>query len=111
MSGYGTAKLAMLHLQQFVAAEYSNVPAQAPSPGAVATDMVQPAFKRFAKDTPELAGGATVWLATDAAKFLYGRYFAANWAFDELLQRKDEIVGEKELLTGLNVRLGKDLFQ
>jgi NAD(P)-dependent dehydrogenase (short-subunit alcohol dehydrogenase family) len=111
MSSYGLSKLGMVHLQQFVAAEYSNVTAIAVSPGTVATDMVIEAFKRFAKDTPELVGGTAVWLATDKAKFLNGRYIAANWSVDELVQRKDEIVGQNKLLTGLNVKLGKDQFE
>ncbi len=111
MSGYGISKLALVQLQQYVAAEYPNVTAIAASPGTVATDQIVEALARFAKDTPELVGGATVWLATDKAKFLNGRYVSVNWSFDELLQRKDEIVGDKKLLTGLNVKLGKDQFE
>ncbi len=111
MSSYGPSKLAMTHFQQYVAAENPNVTAVSLSPGVVKSDMVLEAFARFAKDTPELVGGSAVWLATDAAKFLSGRYVCAQWSVDELLQRKDEIVNEGKLLSGLNTRLGADQFK
>jgi len=39
-----------------------------------------------------------VWLAaTHEADFLRGRLIACNWDADELLQRKDEFVGENLL--------------
>jgi NAD(P)-dependent dehydrogenase (short-subunit alcohol dehydrogenase family) len=104
MSGYGMSKLAMVQPQQLVAAESLNVTTVSLSLGAVATDLIEEAFMRFAKDTPELVGGATVWLAADQAKFLTGLYVSSNWA-------RDEIVGEMKLLTGLKVRPGKDQFE
>lgn len=110
MSGYSISKLAMTHMVPFVAAEFPLVTAVAASPGVVMTDMTMDAFKRFAKDTPQLIGGFSVWLATDKAKFLNGRYVCANWSVDELVQRKEEIVKDGKLLTGLNTRLGKDQF-
>ena len=109
-SGYGISKLAMTHMAPFIAAEFPNVSAVAASPGVVMTDMTFDSFKHFAKDTPQLIGGFSVWLATDKARFLSGRYVCANWSVDELVQRKDEIVNEGKLLTGLNTRLGKDQF-
>ena len=111
MSCYGISKLAMIHLQRFVAVEHPNVVAIAVSPGTVLTDMTLDSFKRFSKDTPELVGGFTVWLATDKAKFLNGRYVCVQWSVDELLEREDEIVKEEKLLTGLNVKLGTDQFE
>lgn len=54
-------------------------------------------FKRFARDTPELVGGTSVWLATDSARFLSGRFISANWCMDELLVRKDELVAGNDL--------------
>ncbi|MCJ1422300.1 hypothetical protein MMC29_000180 [Sticta canariensis] len=47
-------------------------------------------------DSPRLAGGISVYLATSKADFLKGRYIAANWDVTELEERKDEIM-EKNL--------------
>ncbi len=108
-SAYCLSKLAGAHLQQFVAAEYLCVTAVSVHPGVVLTDMAANSpFKPFATDPPELVGGFAVWLTTDAARFLNGRYTDAHWSVDELVARRDEIVGEGKLLTGLNVKLGKD---
>ncbi|KAI9883299.1 MAG: hypothetical protein M1823_004942 [Watsoniomyces obsoletus] len=111
MSGYAISKLAVSHMVQYVAAENPNVTAIAADPGAVATEMTTGFFQRFAKDTPALSGGFCVWLCTEKAKFLSGRHVGANWSVDELLERKDEIVNEGKLLTGLNVKLGLDNIQ
>lgn len=108
MSGYAISKLAIAHLQQFVAAEHPNVVAVAASPGGVLSDMTFDWFKRFAGDSLRLIGGFAVWLATDKAKFMNGRYAAANWSVDELLERKDEIVNEGKLLTGFSTKLEVD---
>ncbi|KAI9752200.1 MAG: hypothetical protein M1815_000660 [Lichina confinis] len=82
MPGYAISKLAITHLQH-----------------------VSPV------DSPRLIGGFAVWLATDKAKFMNGRYAAANWSVDELLERKDEIVNEGKLLTGFSTKLGVDQFK
>ena len=81
------------------------------APGVVMTDMTTEAFKPFAQDTPELVGGVAVWLATEEAKFMSGRFISANWMVDELVQRKEEIVKEGKLLFGLVGRLGADQFE
>lgn len=107
-SSYGISKLAMTHLSRFVAVENPNVVAISIAPGIVMTDMTMDVFKPFAKDTPELVGGWTVWLATEKAKFLNGRFVNANWSVDELVERQEEIVKEDKLVTGLNVKLGED---
>jgi hypothetical protein len=39
------------------------------------------------------------WVVSDEAKFLNGRFVAANWDVEELLQRKDEITGDKNIYT------------
>jgi NAD(P)-dependent dehydrogenase (short-subunit alcohol dehydrogenase family) len=99
-SAYNITKLVDLQLASFAAAENPNLTAIAFHPGIVLTDMVDgaPFFKHFAKDTPQLAGAAVNWLASENAKFLTGRYITANWDVTEILARKDEIV-EKNLLT------------
>jgi NAD(P)-dependent dehydrogenase (short-subunit alcohol dehydrogenase family) len=108
MSAYSVSKLAVSHLQQFVAAEYPRVTAVSLHPGIVQTDMTAEAFRPFATDPPKLVGGVAVWLTTDAARFLTGRYVDAHWSVDELVARRDEIEGQGKLLTGLNVKLGKE---
>jgi hypothetical protein len=52
-------------------------------------------------DTPELAAGYALWLATSGSKvdFLRGRYSSADWDVNELMSRQDEIVGRNLLWT------------
>ncbi len=111
LSAYSMSKLAVTHMQQFVAAEYPSVTAVSVHPGICKTDMVTPEFVPFANDPPELVGGMAVWFTTDAARFLSGRYLDTHWSVDELVARQDEIVGEGKLLTGLNVKLGKEYIK
>lgn len=33
-----------------------------------------------------------IWLASEPAGFMNGRYISLNWSVDELLERKEEIV-------------------
>jgi hypothetical protein len=55
-----------------------------------------------AKDSPFLAGGMAVWLASEVGEkgrdkeWLGGRYLSAIWDVDELLSRKEEII-QKDL--------------
>ena len=109
-SGYGVSKLAAAYLQSYVAVEYPNVAAVSMAPGMVASDMTKDNFRRFALDTPELSGGVAVWLATDAATFLSGKYIDVNWSVDELLERKEEISANRLLAPTITGRFGKDQF-
>ena len=68
-------------------------------------------FKRFALDTPNLVGGTGVWLATDAARFLTGRFVSANWSVDDLLKRKDEISAGNDLKVIYQGNFGLDQFK
>ncbi|MCJ1259197.1 hypothetical protein MMC24_007033 [Lignoscripta atroalba] len=111
ISSYALSKLITFQLCSYVAAENPNVACMALAPGVVMTDMTTEAFKPFAQDTPELVGGVAVWLATEEAKFMSGRFISANWMVDELVQRKEEIVKEGKLLFGLVGRLGADQFE
>lgn len=99
-SVYNIAKLVDLQLAAFAAAENPNLTAIVFHLGIVMTDVVQAVefFRHFARDTPQLAGAAVNWLASEEAKFLTGRYLSSNWDVTEVLERKDEIV-EKNLLT------------
>ena len=99
LGGYAIAKLGDLQLSAFIAAENPNVTAVSYHPGVVKTPMHDElvGFAHFAHDTAALAGAVGVWLATDSASFMSGRYMSMNWDINELLARKDEIV-EKDLL-------------
>lgn len=68
-------------------------------------------FKRFAQDTPELVGGTCVWLATDAARFLSGRFVSANWSVDDLQKQKDRIVASSDLKLSYAGTFGLDQFK
>lgn len=111
LSSYAISKLASLQMTAFVAAENPNVTAIAMNPGIVMTNMTLESFKRFALDTPELPGGTGVWLTTEKAKFLNGRYISANWDVEELAQREEEILKENKLTMQLVGRLGMDQFE
>ena len=78
--------------------------------------MLQPAFARFAGDTPELVGGVAVWLAAQAAQgqaktsWLSGRFINANWDVEELVGRREEIEAKGLLKINLAGSFGKDQF-
>jgi hypothetical protein len=65
----------------------------------------------FAKDTPELVGGLGVWLATEKAAFLNGKYIESNWSVDDLMARKGEIVSEGKLSIVLKGEFGQRQFE
>lgn len=93
LGGYFISKFILDSLATYVAAEYPNVTAVSLHPGLVLTDMLREPFRSlFNQDSPELVGGTAVWLCQEKAKFLSGRFIAANWCVDDLLERKDEIV-------------------
>lgn len=110
-SSYSLSKLVQIQIQRFIAAETPNVTAISMHPGTVMTPITKPQFVKFSKDTYALAGGVAVWLATDEAKFMNGRYMGANWAVDELTERKDEIVSKGLLLPELQGKFGKGQFE
>lgn len=89
---YGMCKLLELQMQRYVAALNLNVVATALHPGAILTNITGPEFVRLSKDTFELAGGTAVWLATEEARFMTGRFMSVNWSVEELAERKEEII-------------------
>jgi len=58
-------------------------------------------------DSASLAAGTCLYLTTPAAKFLRGRWISATWRVDELEERREEIMKDDLLKTGINARLGK----
>lgn len=110
-SAYCLSKLLALQQVPFIAEAYPNITAIALHPGLVDTDMLPPAFKYFDLDTPELVGGFGVWLSHAHAKFLSGRFVAAQWSVDELLQRKDEILNGRQLKVTVTGPFGPKQFE
>jgi NAD(P)-dependent dehydrogenase (short-subunit alcohol dehydrogenase family) len=111
---YGISKLAVFELMTYVVAENPNIVAVTLHPSIVDTEMTVDSFKRFALDTPELVGGMGVWLASwnnSSRDFLSGRFVSANWAVEELLRRKNEIIRENLLKMEINSVLRAAQFQ
>lgn len=75
------------------------------------TPITKPAFLRFSLDTFELAGGVAVWLASEKARFMNGRYMGANWSVDDLMERQAEIVSKGLLLPELQGTFGSAQFE
>jgi hypothetical protein len=47
--------------------------------------------------SPEMAGGFSVWLASEKRLWLSGRYLDARWDVEELMKKKEDILA-KDLL-------------
>lgn len=80
-------------------------------PGIVDTELTKSHHVQqmgFIMDSPELAGGMSLFLTTPDAEFLRGRWVSANWNVDELVEMRDLIVKEHLLVSGLNGKLGKE---
>jgi hypothetical protein len=104
---YGLCKLLELQMQRYIAALNPNVIATALHPGSIVTNITAQAFVRMSKDTFELAGGTAVWLATEEAQFMNGRYMSVNWSVEELVQRQEEIIKGNLLTMELKVHFGQ----
>ena len=111
MSAYNISKLVNLQLTAYLAAENPNVTSIALHPGVVLTSMSFDAIKRFAKDSPELAGCTAVWLCGEHAKWLSGRFVIANWDVEDLCERKEEVLKDDLLTIDLKGRFGKEQFE
>ncbi|KAH9211629.1 hypothetical protein DL95DRAFT_464718 [Leptodontidium sp. 2 PMI_412] len=110
-SSYSLSKLVQVQIQRYVAAENPNIVAVSLHPGTVLTAITKPVFVKFSKDTFALAGGVAVWLASEQAKFMNGRYMGANWSVKELVDRQEEIVEKGQLLVELQGSFGKAQFE
>jgi NAD(P)-dependent dehydrogenase (short-subunit alcohol dehydrogenase family) len=110
VSAYSLSKLAAYQMMPFIAAENLQVTAVGLYPGIVKTKLVSEEMARFAKDTPALVGGSTVWLATDAARFMSGRFVASTWSVDDLMARSQEIQSKDLLKIQLNAKLRPQRF-
>lgn len=99
-SAYRSGKTAINRITDFIHTEYPNVRAFAYHPGGVKTDLAKKTPENFHKyliDAPELAAGYCVWLTTEQADFLRGRYSDCTWDVDELMKNA-QLITEKGLL-------------
>lgn len=99
-TGYNASKTGQLRVLEYLRFEHPEVRFVNIHPGQVDTDT----WAKSKSSTPEtgmthgdVAGQFLVWVATEEAKFLSGRFAWAEWDIDELQERKQEIL-EKDLL-------------
>ncbi|KAJ5750844.1 hypothetical protein N7533_007872 [Penicillium manginii] len=94
LSAYGISKLAIVKLMEYIAAENPSIFTAALHPGMVETEIFKASGTDSAAvplDSVELSGDFAVWLASEEASFLNGRYVWANWDVDELKAKASEI--------------------
>jgi NAD(P)-dependent dehydrogenase (short-subunit alcohol dehydrogenase family) len=106
LSSYSAAKLAVLKLNEYLAAENPTLRVFNVHPGSVETPMYEKHWSTRGgveagpeRDDPALPGDFMVWLATPQAEFLRGRFVWANWDVDELVAKKKTIEADPLLLT------------
>lgn len=73
-------------------------------PGGVLTELASAddlpeAIRRILIDKPALPGGTAVYLSTDRARFLMGRFVPATWDMEELEKKRARIEKEDLLRT------------
>ncbi|KAE8363445.1 hypothetical protein BDV27DRAFT_158764 [Aspergillus caelatus] len=100
---YALAKMVQSAMQRYIAGLNPNIVATSLHPGTVLTGIVPEFFLRFSKDSFELAAGTALWLASEGAQFMNGRYMSANWSVEEMVERREEIVEHDLLKFGLKV--------
>jgi NAD(P)-dependent dehydrogenase (short-subunit alcohol dehydrogenase family) len=99
-SAYQPGKTAINRITDFIHVEYPNVRVFAYHPGGVKTELAKQVpenMMHILVDTPELAAGYCVWLSTEQADFLRGRYSDCTWDVNELMKNAKLIV-EMDLL-------------
>jgi NAD(P)-dependent dehydrogenase (short-subunit alcohol dehydrogenase family) len=103
ISAYSITKLAftqwMAHLHEELG--HKSLRIHSLHPGGPLTEAVR-AFGMTEDmmdwDDVQLSGQFVVWLASDEANFLRGRFVWANWDVEELVARKQEFEADKDLL-------------
>lgn len=104
LSAYITSKFALVKFIEYVAAETPNIFAVALNPGVIKTAMFErlgadPASLPF--DSVDLPADFMVWLTSNTASFLNGRFVYANWDVEELKARAEEIQSGTLLAPGI----------
>lgn len=108
-SDYQTSKHAINRLCEFVNLDHGEdgIKCFAIHPGGVATALGQnmpEEMHAYLTDSPDLAAGFVVWLASGKADWAKGRYLSANWDVEELTSRRDEILRDDLLVNRLRTR-------
>lgn len=108
-SDYQTSKHAINRLCEFVNVDHGadGIKCFAIHPGGVATALghnMPEEMQAYLTDSPDLAAGFVVWLASGKADWAKGRYLSANWDVEELTSRRDEILGDDLLVNRLRTR-------
>lgn len=108
-SDYQTSKHAINRLCEFVNLDHGTdgIKCFAIHPGGVATELGQNMPEEthaYLTDSPDLAAGFVVWLASGRADWAKGRYLSANWDVEELTSRKDEIIKDDLLVNRLRTK-------
>ena len=105
LSSYCAAKLAVLKLNEYLAAENPGLRVFNVHPGSIETPMYEKHWSTRGgieagpeRDDPALPADFMVWLATPHAEFLRGRFVWASWDVDEMMAKKDEIEADPLLL-------------
>ncbi|EMC96624.1 hypothetical protein BAUCODRAFT_131174 [Baudoinia panamericana UAMH 10762] len=125
LSSYAAAKIGLNALSEYIDKEgvaeaasgddRPEVRCVAMHPGGVYSEMVErgvaagdmpEAIVPLLIDQPALPGGTAVYLSTERAEFLYGRFVSATWDMEELENLKERVVKEDLLrsrVLGVNV--------
>ncbi|KAL2833634.1 hypothetical protein BJY01DRAFT_90608 [Aspergillus pseudoustus] len=104
LSAYVASKLALVKVIEYIAAENPHVFASALNPGMIKTAM----FDKLGDttgvpfDNVNLPADFILWLASNEASFLNGRFVYANWDVTELKDRAEEIKAGIPLTSGIN---------
>lgn len=109
-SDYQTSKHAINRLCEFVTVDHGQdgIKCFAIHPGGVATDLAQnmpEAMRAYLTDSPELAAGFIVWLASGKADWATGRHLSANWDVEELTSLRNEILRHDLLVNRLRAKV------
>lgn len=112
LGAYFMSKFMLDSLATYVAAEYPIVTAVSMHPELVPTDMLREPFRSlFNQDSPELVDGTAVWLCQEKANSISGRFVAANWNVEDLVDRKEEVLKDDLLKLTLKGQFGSEATQ
>ncbi|KAL2853961.1 hypothetical protein BJX68DRAFT_254003 [Aspergillus pseudodeflectus] len=100
MFSYAATKAAAVKMFDYFAAENPGIHVVSFQPGIIATE-VNPNITS-GPDTVQLPAHFLVWLASDEATFLKGKFVWANWDVQELMARADKIQQSMLLRVSLN---------
>lgn len=101
MSAYCASKAGEAQLITTMAVENPGIKIISLHPGAIETEMNVKSGMPISRDDISLPGSMAVWLATEAAAFLHGRFVWSQWDVEELMAMEAEIKEKAELYLGL----------